>query len=97
MKPVSSRESVCGGGHIPRWGAHPTAGLEGLPGGSGEKMKVSVGPQTVAVVGLCPLPLPSLAPHPIWGARARATGTSRAPRVCEFVLPFWSHGSLGLF
>ena len=81
MKPMSRREVYAVGG-----GAHPPAvGLEGLAGGSGGKMKVSVGPQTVAVVGLCPLPLPSLAPHPIWGARARATGTSRALRVCECV------------
>ena len=66
-------------------GAHPVARLEGLPGGSGEKMKVSMGPQTVSVVGLCPLPLPSLAPHPTWEARARATGISKALRVCQCV------------
>lgn len=41
-------------------GAHPVAGLEGLTGGQGEKIKVSVGPQTVAVVRLYPLPLPTL-------------------------------------
>lgn len=94
MKPVSSREGVCGGGHIP-W-----LGLRGLTGGHGEKIKVPVGPQTAAVVGLCPLPLPSLAPHPISvgpgeGSR-NLKGSECAGVCCHFGLiaplfsTFWS-------
>lgn len=77
---MSSKEGVCGGGHVPQ------LGLRGLTGGYEGKMKVPVGPQTVAVVGLCPLPLLSLAPHPISGARGKAAGTSRALRECVVCL-----------
>lgn len=48
-------------------GGTSVAGPRGPTGGRGEQMKVPVGPQTVTVVGPCPLPLPSLAPHPISG------------------------------
>lgn len=67
----------------------------GLTGGRGEKIKVPVGPQTVAVVRPCPLPLPSLAPHPIWGGgdTVRAAGAPRALSV-QCVLPFWCHRPL---
>lgn len=59
-------------------------------------MKVSVGPHTVAVVGLCPLPLPSLAPHPMWGGQGKGNRnlkSSESLRMCVAILvsPFsWS-------
>ena len=50
-----------------------------------------VGPQTAAVVGLCPLPLPSLAPHPISGGQGEGSrnlkGSKCGGRVAILVSP----------
>lgn len=72
------------------WGHIPWRGLRGLTGGYGEKIKVPVGPQTVAVVGLCPLPLPSLTPHPVSGGQGEGSknfsGSEYAGVCCHFGL-----------
>lgn len=46
------QRAVCVGGRIRGWAG-------GADGGRGEKIKGPVGPQTVTVVGLCPLPPPA--------------------------------------